>query len=324
MASRHLVLAVLEQHKGSYVSGQEIAQRLDITRAAVWRAIAELRKQGYDIEASTKIGYRLAADSDKLSSEGIMSVLPEGLAVDIRYHETIDSTNREAKRLALEGCVHGTVVVSGSQSGGRGRLGRSFYSPPDSGLYLSVVLRPDVASSFALRITSAAAVAVCRAIERHSDRKASIKWVNDIFMDGRKVCGILTEGVSGFESGRIESVVVGIGLNHTEPNGGFPDELTNIAGAVFSSDSTQKISRNQLAADILSCLFELLPQLSDDAFIEEYRQRSIVLGKTVRVMQGNVSYEAVATGITDDGSLVVKTPEGDENILGTGEISIRW
>lgn len=324
MASRHLVLAVLEQHKGSYVSGQEIAQRLDITRAAVWRAIAELRKQGYDIEASTKIGYRLAADSDKLSAQGIMSVLPEGLAVDIHYHETIDSTNREAKQLALEGCVHGTVVVSGSQSGGRGRLGRSFYSPPDSGLYLSVVLRPDVASSFALRITSAVAVAVCRAIERHSDRKASIKWVNDIFMDNRKVCGILTEGVSGFESGKIESVVVGIGLNHTEPKGGFPDELANIAGAVFSSDSTQKVSRNQMAADILSCLFELLPQLSDDAFIEEYRQRSIVLGKTVHVIQGNVSYEAVATGITDDGSLVVKTPEGDENILGTGEISIRW
>lgn len=324
MASRHLVLAVLEQHKGSFVSGQEIAQLLDITRAAVWRAIAELRKRGYDIEASTKIGYRLAADSDKLSAQGIMSVLPEGLSVDIHYHETIDSTNREAKRLALEGCAQGTVVVSGSQSGGRGRLGRTFYSPPDSGLYMSVVLRPDVESSFALRITSAAAVAVCRAIERHSDRKASIKWVNDIYMDGLKVCGILTEGVSGFESGRIESVVVGIGLNHTEPHGGFPDELARIAGAVFSDNSTQRVSRNQMAADILACLFELLPQLSDDTFIDEYRQRSIVLGKTVRVIQGNVSYEAVATDITDDGSLVVKTPEGVENILGTGEISIRW
>ena len=323
MASRHKVLSLLEEHKGSFISGEEIARKLSITRAAVWRAIGDLRTLGYDIESSTRIGYRLSERSDKLSAEGIRSVLPTSYLANIIYYDTIDSTNREAKQLALEGAPQGTIVVASQQTAGRGRLGRSFFSPKESGLYMSIVLRPEMNSSLALRITSAAAVAVCRAIERHCDKEAGIKWVNDVFIDGMKVCGILTEGISGFESGRIESVVVGIGLNHTIPKAGFPSELSSIAGALFSDIPPLRSSRNQVAADIIACFFDLLPFLESSAFLDEYRKRSIVLGKRVLVTHGSESYEAVASGIEEDGSLVVQLPTGELRILSSGEISLK-
>ncbi len=323
MTTRHRVLAVLEQHKGSFISGQRIAEDLLMTRAAVWRAVRELRDSGYDIEASTRVGYRLSLGSDKLSAEGIQSSLEWPEQIEIHYFDTIDSTNRLAKQLALEGAKHGTVVVAGMQQGGRGRMGRSFFSPGESGLYMSIILRLDIPSSLALRITCAAAVAVCKAIEQLGGAQARIKWVNDIYMHGKKVCGILTEGVSGFESGRIESVVVGIGVNFSTPPDGFPDDLADIATAVFPERVPPGLSRNRLCGAIVQNLFEGVLKIDSQDLMDEYRQLSGVIGKRVRVLQGNVAFDADVKGISDNGALVVQTDDGAMHTLNSGEISIR-
>ena len=376
MSSKQQVLALLEQCKGSHISGEEIARQLQITRAAVWRAIHDLRLSGHAIEASTKIGYRLSESSDVLSEQGIRSAFTDKRYLDLplHFHESIGSTNGEAKRLALEGAPHGTVVVAGRQTEGRGRNGKSFFSPSDSGLYVSVLLRPELDTAMALRVTSGVAVAVCRAIERMCDRRAGIKWVNDILIDSLKVCGILTEGISGFETGRIESLVVGIGVNHTVSPEGFPQELQGIAGALFVDTAPPEASRNRLAASIVEELLAVVDHMGQvdcqtereerdhgmvtlpsecrqrkDSylapwggkggeasrvhplpwgrdtfhFMEEYRRRSVVVGHRVRVVQGAVSYEAEATGIADDGALVVRLADGSVQHLRSGEISLR-
>ena len=325
MSSKQQVLALLEQYKGTYISGEEIARQMQITRAAVWRTIHDLRLAGHAIEASTKVGYRLSESSDVLSLQGIRSAFVDASCheLPLYFHESIGSTNTEAKRLALEGTPHGTMVVAGCQTEGRGRNGRFFFSPNDSGLYVSVVLRPDLGTAMALRITSGAAVAVCRAIERVCDRQAGIKWVNDVYIDGLKVCGILTEGISGFETGRIESLVVGIGVNHTLPPEGFPDDLHGIAGAVFPDSVPPGASRNRLAAAIIEELLTVVDHVDEVGFMVEYRRRSVVVGQRVKVLQGTVAYEAEAIGIADDGALVVRLADGSEQQLRAGEISLR-
>jgi len=323
MTSKEKVLTLLEQHKGSFISGEVIAQQLDITRAAVWRSIQDLRASGHGIEASTKVGYKLQEESDVLSAQGIKSSLPSKTKINLIFHETIDSTNKEAKRLALEGAPHATVIVAGSQTEGRGRNGKDFYSPPDSGLYLSMLIRPDIGSTMALRITAAAAVAVCRAIETISRKQAGIKWVNDIYYNNKKICGILTEGISGFESGKIESVVVGIGINYRAPLEGFPPELNNIAGALFNGSIPPQASRNQLAAAIIENLLRVLDDLESRVIMDEYRQRSVVIGKQITVLQGRETYNATAVSIASNGALIVLAEDGSEQQLQSGEISLR-
>ncbi len=323
MTTRHRVLALLEQHKGEFISGERIAEDLHMSRAAIWRAVRELRERGYDIEASTRVGYRLALASDKLSAEGIRSALDWPEPVAIHYFDSVDSTNKIAKQMALEGAPHGTVVVAGAQQGGRGRLGRSFFSPEGSGLYMSVVMRLDLPSSLALRITCAAAVSVCVAVESLGSDPASIKWVNDIYMRGKKVCGILTEGASGFESGRIESVIVGIGVNFSPPQGGFPSELSSIATAIFPDEVPSGVSRNRLCATIMRELLTSASRIDSPELMGLYRSRSAVIGKPVRVFQGGQSYDATVGGIADDGALLVRTADNAMHTLSSGEISIR-
>lgn len=323
MTTRHRVLTLLEQQKGSFISGQHIAGDLRITRAAVWRAVRELRIDGYEIEASTRVGYRLALGSDKLSAEGMQSAPEWPGHVEIHYFDTIDSTNRVAKQLALEGAANGTVVVAGRQERGRGRMGRSFFSPGESGLYMSIILRLDLPSFLALRITCAAAVAVCEAMAQLGQTQGQIKWVNDIYMHGKKVCGILTEGVSGFESGRIESVVVGIGVNFSMPPDGFPDDLADSATALFPESIPPGVSRNRLCAAIVRNLLTKVEQIDSPDLMDKYRQLSGVIGKRVRALQGKAVFEADVKGISDTGALVVQTDDGATHTLSSGEITIR-
>ncbi|MDD3365766.1 MAG: biotin--[acetyl-CoA-carboxylase] ligase [Sphaerochaetaceae bacterium] len=323
MTSKDKVLTLLEQHKGSFISGEVIAQQLDITRAAVWRSIQDLRSSGHVIEASTKVGYKLQEESDVLSVQGITAALASKDKVNLVYHETIDSTNKEAKRLALEGAPHATVVVAGCQTEGRGRNGKIFYSPQASGLYLSMLMRPNMGTSMALRITAAAAVAVCRAIEDVSEKQAGIKWVNDIYCNNKKVCGILTEGISGFESGNIESVIVGIGINHQLPEQGFPPELKHIAGALFEGAVLPQATRNRLAAAVIKHLLWVVDNLDSPTIMAEYQQRSVVIGKKITVLQGRENYNATAVAIASDGALIVRLEDGKEQQLRSGEISLR-
>ncbi len=322
MTSKELILSMLEQQQGQAVSGEAMAAELGISRAAVWKAVADLRSEGYLIEAATRSGYRLSPSNDVLSAQGIRTHLRHA-DVEIHCHASVGSTNQVAKQLAIEGAPHATVVVAAQQTAGRGRNGRSFHSPAGTGLYLSILLRPKLTTMAAMRVTSAVAVAVCRAIERLVVVKAGIKWVNDILIDGKKVCGILTEGISGFESGRIESVVVGIGVNVRTPQESFPEDVRPIAASLLDGKPSDPLSRNQLAAAIVDEVLTIMAQLESMAFLEEYRRRSVVLGANVLVVQGPHSYEAVVERIDDDGSLVVRASDTVVHTLNSGEISLR-
>ena len=197
MGVKEEVLRTLQENQADYISGQGLADRLCVSRHAVWKAIDKLRAEGFDIEARTNRGYRLIGACDVLSAEAVAACLDKSAGFALEYTEEIDSTNNRARALAEAGCDEWTVVLAESQTAGRGRLGRQFYSPKGGGIYMSVVVRPDCEVQYANMLTLAAAAAVVEAIEAVCDIKAQIKWVNDIFVNMRKVCGILTEASVG-------------------------------------------------------------------------------------------------------------------------------
>lgn len=232
--------------------------------------------------------------------------------------DTADSTNTLLKQRAkFED--EGMVLIANKQTAGRGRLGRSFYSPAGGGLYMSVLLKPRIAPSESLLITTCAAVAVCEAIEAISGKQAGIKWVNDVFVGGKKVCGILTE--SGITDGRLDYAVLGIGVNLYDC--GFPDDLKGIAGAVFDGKPCGFDVRDKMAREICERFFAYYEGLCEKRFLEEYRRRSIVTGKTVNVISGGSTREAKAIDIDDDFALLVEFPDGTREKLSSGEVSIR-
>ena len=203
MTVKSRLLELLEQHKGETLSGEDIGRELSCTRAAVWKAVNSLRQEGYPIEAGPNKGYMLARESNLISAEGIRLFL-EDPQVEIKIFDAISSTNLEARQLAVSGMAgHGSFVVAMEQTAGRGRRGREFYSPKGSGIYLSVILEPKGTLEGSLLITTAAATAVYKAVKEVCGVKLGIKWVNDLYKDNRKICGILTEAVTDFESGNM-------------------------------------------------------------------------------------------------------------------------
>ncbi len=323
MTVRQHIVECLEAHKGEYVSGEELAAGIGVSRAAVWKTIQGLQEEGYQIDSMPRRGYCLALESDILSREGIRPFLDSRWKdIPIWVHDRLDSTNQEVKRLAAEGAPHNTVVIARAQTAGRGRLGRSFASPQEGGLYMSVLLRPCVSASLAVDVTTLAAVSVCRAIEKGSDKKPMIKWVNDIFLNGKKVCGILTEAVSDVETGMIDSLVLGIGINVTTPPEAFPPEVRQIAGPVFEPGE-KSIPKNELAANLLNEVLGHAEELGSHRHMEEYRKRCFILGKNVRFHKEEKDYTGVAKEICDDGSLLVALDQGGDIRLQSGEVSVR-
>ena len=224
----------------------------------------------------------------------------------------------------MDGAPHGTVVLAKQQTSGRGRLGRSFFSPRE-GIYLSIVIKPDFDVSKSVLVTSAAAVAVANAIEKVCGLESKIKWVNDVYIDGKKVCGILTEGISDFETGQIEHLILGIGINTTVKD--FPAELLATAGAAEGT-----YSKSALAAETITQALGYIEDLDSASFLQAYKEKSLVIGKTVTVYQGRykVNPEDEITGvparvldIADDGGLIVLYADGHQEKLVSGEISIR-
>ncbi|MBN7774371.1 biotin--[acetyl-CoA-carboxylase] ligase [Clostridium aminobutyricum] len=320
MSVKGEVLKALEQNKGQSFSGESLALTLGVSRAAVWKAITALRKEGYPIEAITNKGYMLLEESDLLSEQGVrMHLRPNNSSMPLYVHSIIDSTNQGAKLLALQGAEHGTVVLANEQTKGRGRLGRDFYSPASTGIYLSIILKPNFDSSKSVLVTTAASVAVVRAIKKVCQCDAVIKWVNDVYIGEKKICGILTEAVSNFENGEIEYLVLGIGVNCQLPANGFPEEIKEKAGVI-----PVPFSRNMLAAEIINQVLEIYAELESRNFIQEYKQKSMVLGKNIQVIRKGVSLEAFARDIDEDGGLLVEFPDGTKEVLNTGEISIRF
>jgi BirA family biotin operon repressor/biotin-[acetyl-CoA-carboxylase] ligase len=320
--TKERVLAILQEHPDQFVSGEALASGLGISRTAVWKAVEQLRREGYSISSVNRLGHRLSSVSDVLSEEGIRSRLTvPGLQVQV--FPTISSTNTVLKQMASEDAPAGLALVAGEQTAGRGRLGRSFYSPSGSGLYLSLLLRPELDASDAVKLTACAAVSVAEAIEELADVHLEIKWVNDLFLGGKKVCGILTEAGLDCETGRMSYVIIGIGINTRVPAGDFPEEIRQIAGAVFGGAPVPDL-RNRLAALVLDRLIFYSADPASPALFEKYRSRSMVLGKPVFVLSpGQDPVPAEAVDLAPDYSLQVRMEDGSLRLLHSGEISIR-
>ena len=257
-----------------------------------------------------------------LSEEGVKRYLRRR-DLTVRVFDTVGSTNTLLGAMAAEGAPAGLALIAGSQTAGRGRLGRSFFSPEGTGVYISLLLRPDLSPAAAVALTACAAVAAAEGIEEVSGVHAGIKWVNDIFIGGRKVCGILTEAETDAVSGRLRHVVIGLGVNISAPEGGFPAELRDTAGAVFPGQVPDD-ARCRLAAGILDRLSELAEAPEAPPVLEAYRARSILPGRGILVLEpGKAPQEAVALGIGDDYALRVRLPDGTQRSLISGEVSIR-
>jgi BirA family biotin operon repressor/biotin-[acetyl-CoA-carboxylase] ligase len=234
----------------------------------------------------------------------------------------VDSTNTRCIEKAEQGEPEGYVAVAGSQSAGRGRRGKAFFSPAESGIYMSILLRPEgLTDSQVLHFTTMAAAAVSEAVEAVSKKKAEIKWVNDIFIDGKKVCGILSEASYGIQTGKLEYVIVGIGINAYKPPGGFPSSIADIAGCVFDEPSTGL--KNRLAAEVLNRFMAYYKHLPDTPYSDEYIKRSMVTGKNIMVLRGEEKIPAFVLGIDEEFGLKVRYEDGSVEILRSGEISIR-
>ena len=315
MSVKTEILKFLEMNKGTHVSGEGIANALGVSRSAVWKAIHSLEDEGHLIEAVPNKGYMLLSESDMLTAEAISLNLRHKVPLTV-LQET-DSTNKRCIALALDGAVNGTTVVSDRQTGGRGRLGRSFYSPAGTGIYLSMIIKPDFDISKSVLITVASSVAVAKAIEKVCNVTPEIKWVNDIYIEGKKVCGILCEAVTDFESGEITNVIPGIGINCRPMD--LPDEIKDIAGNIPGD-----YARSDLASEVINQMMDITENITDRSFIEYYRSHSIVLGKDIWVIKtGKDPVPAKAVGIDDDGGLEVEYDSGETETLTTGEVSIR-
>ena len=320
MTTKETVLQCLTQADGAAVSGAQMAEQAGVSRAAVWKAICALRDDGYAIDAVTRGGYTLRADGGRLTAAAVTARLrTPGLAVTTL--ENTDSTNTCVRRLAEDGAPEGTVVVAAAQTAGRGRSGKSFLSPAGTGLYMSVLLRPQLAMGDALLITTAAAVAVAHAVERVAAVTAQIKWVNDVYVDGKKVCGILTEGALDLENGGLRYAILGIGINICPPAGGFPPELAPIAGAL--TETGGEALRAPLAAAVLDEFFALYPHLTEKPFYDDYVSRSLLTGRQIEVLRGGMHLPATALGIDRDLHLRVRYADGSEENLAAGEVSTR-
>ncbi|MCL1842962.1 MAG: biotin--[acetyl-CoA-carboxylase] ligase [Defluviitaleaceae bacterium] len=318
MKTKDYILALLEENRGKSISGEFLASKLNVSRTAVWKAIKELEKGGYKITASTNKGYCLTEENDILSVQGITNFL---LApAEIIMHSSLDSTNAEAKRMAITNAKHGTVIIADHQTDGKGRYGRSFFSPKGHGIYMSFILHPPkIFQEVPTLVTIFAAVAVCEAIEIVCKKKPQIKWVNDIFLDGKKICGISTEAVTDLESGSIQWFVLGIGVNFTMPESGIPPEFEQTIGAIYSEKPNT--ARNYLAAEIINNISKLVRQ--NKTFVEKYRSRLMMLGEKITVYGMGKEYEATAIDIDEIGQLLVKTTDGEMHLLSSGEVSVK-
>ena len=299
------------------LSGEELAGKLGVSRMAVCKAVNTLREEGVEISSRRGGGYRMARQ-DLLSEGRVRAHLPgECMGLKLTVYGEPDSTNKRAKLFAEEGNFTGEALfVADSQTAGRGRLGRSFYSPASTGLYLSYLFSSEAPLQTLTAVTPYAAVSVAKILERYTEKKILIKWVNDLYSEGRKVCGILTEALTSLESGGDNRVVVGIGINlNTEI---FPEELSEKAGSLGC-----RPDRSILAAEIASQLHAFAREPWKRTFMQEYTRRSMVLGRRVVLDCWGARTEGVAVGFDENGGLFLDTGKGEPELFTGGEISLR-
>ena len=301
-------------HPLTAFSGEDLALRYHVSPAEICKAVSGLQSEGFDIIAS-QAGYTFTAGNDFLSAEAVSRIVP-AITAPVYVFEEIDSTNNYAKILAAQNAPHGTLVLANRQTAGRGRQGHAFYSPSNSGLYFSLIIRPEH-PEYMSRITPAAAVSAVEAVYAVTGIRPGIKWVNDLFLGKKKIAGILSEAVTDFAAGKVSAVIIGIGINCRTM--AFPDDISDIAGSL----EAEGMYRNALAAVLRKRLLHHIDHLDDPAMMDLYRQDSIVLGRQITYTYNNEVYTGLAEAINDDGNILIKKPDGTVQTLQSGEISIK-
>ena len=306
-----------------YVSGQQICDRLKVSRTAVWKVIEQLKSEGYDIEAVHGKGYHLAEVPDVISQAEIESLLQTKWAgCSVFYYPVIDSTNMKAKRLETEGVPHGTLVVGGHQSAGKGRRGRVWESPEGTGIYMTLLLRPELKPEWAPMLTILMAQSVADAIHEVTGLTAKIKWPNDIVIKGRKVCGILTE--MNTEITWIHYVIIGVGINVHQTS--FPEELQDKAISLDMAGA-KSVRRAELVAEVIKQFEKYYEQFVKDgdlsAIQEKYNAMLVNRDREVCVLEPGHEYRAHAIGINKNGELMVRRENGKIEAVYAGEVSVR-
>ena len=354
MTTKEKVLQRLAEARGQALSGEALAAECDVSRAAIWKAVNTLRNEGCSIEGTPNGGYILS-DDDIFSSELFVKTFSKLFSdfsdSHIECFKEIDSTNTYAKRILAE-CgtlrgadgkltdagkkYHRAIFVAEKQTAGRGRLGRTFVSPEKSGIYFSLIYAPEGGIKDPARLTACSAVAVCRAIKKLYNYDAQVKWINDIFANGKKICGIGTEGITNFESGLIEAAIIGIGVNVNQDKNAFSGELGKIAGSLEEAfkekNIAAKLNRCNIAAQIAGEVFSILEEDKKSAaahrkIIEEYKNASLLIDKKITVFpligDKKSSYKATAIDIDENAGLVVKLSDGETRTLHSGEVSLK-
>ncbi len=325
------VLKLLRENEGGAISGEKIAKKLGITRSAVWKHIKTLKEEGYEISSTSNKGYELGDTSGVFSARTVSALLNDGrsdrekdVKFDIEVREEVTSTNAVLKEMGNAGAEEGRIIIAKKQTEGRGRLGRKFFSPKN-GLYLSILLKPDMDIRESMYLTTIAAVAVVEAIKETAGKEAAIKWVNDVYLAGRKICGILTEAVTDVESGRLSFAVVGIGVNITAPGEeSLPEELREIAGFLYEEEEQMpKGFMNSFTAAIIKNYFKYYKCLPEHKFMENYKKYQMLIQKQIFVITPNGKRNASVLGVDDEARLLVEYENGEKEALFTGEVSVR-
>ena len=314
------LLKLLFYYSPEYITADSLALRLGISRSTVLRYIRNLRNEGHKIYGCTNRGFSLQNTADDIIPFEISKFYPVE-PEKIRIFSSLPSTNATAKEMAGCGAPEGTILIAEKQTHGRGRLGRKFYSPAQSGLYMSIILRPSLSPNETLLITTLAAVAVAESIDYLTNETTQIKWVNDIYLHNKKVAGILTEASVNPNTQKMDYVVLGIGINVYKPQAGFPPDLSDIAGAVYQTDEPQ--GRVRLIASVLQRFDYYYKNIKKKEFFSVYAEKNLLMNQNVLVIQGDNSFPAKVIGLNDDFSLKLLLPDGEITNLLSGELSVR-
>lgn len=338
MKTREQVYELLKRSGSNYISGQEMAEKLYLTRTAVWKAIKALREEGHEIEAVTNKGYRLAGEIELPAEEIIDRYIREYIGSGENYEKTladslikvydsVESTNDVAAAFARENPGIECIIIADAQTKGRGRRGRDFYSPAGTGIYISFLIYPGVSFDKAMNYTCMMAECVCRAIYRVTGIETGIKWVNDIYYKDKKVAGILTEAMASLEDGELSHLIIGAGINLYMPYEGFPADIEKKAGPLLTQKTDDEI-KDKLYAAIICEFLSCYRHPEKKPFVKDYISRSILVGKYVKMLPTGVkkaskdSGYALVTGIDEDCHLLVRYEDGTEEVISSGEVSV--
>lgn len=321
-STEQFVLTQLEANPGKWISGGELATQANVSRNTIWRIIKKLQNSGYEIKSITGRGYQLQANQDPLSAYGIELNLNNPQNYQIEVFDTVDSTNNILKEKARQQAASGTLIVANAQESGRGRRGRDFFSPPGTGIYFSLLIRPDQDFNPGQKSPALAAVALSMAIDKVFSENTKIKWVNDIYLEDKKIAGILSEAELDFETRTVAYLVIGVGVNVYQPLHDFPEDITKIASAIYSIEQQQSGLRNKLIAEFIN-QWEIYAQLENlEKALSVFREKSYLTGKNVDIWHSHLKLKAKVLGIDQEFELMVELEDGSIQTINHGEATL--